>query len=98
MSDGWPTDLVNKLVNVKKEHLTIPRKGVVVAGLRLAIERLARGYRKLYARSRKLVLYAYVHPSNLASCRVLETNKFVKIDRMYSYDGELHQLWVRIIK
>ena len=98
MSDGWPIDLVNKVVHVKKEHLTIPRKGVVVKGLRLAINRLIRGYRKLYAKRRTLALYAFVHPSNVASCKVLDTNGFTKIERMYSYDGELHQLWVRIIK
>lgn len=97
MSDGWPRDLVNKMVVVKKEHLTIPRKRVVMEGLAMAITRLHREYHALYTKKRSLVLYGYVQPENVASCKVLESNGFAKTDRLYSYDGVPHQLWVRII-
>ncbi len=98
MSEGWPEEIMAKLTHVKKEHLSIPRKGVVVEGLRLAIRRLQRDYRKLYIQKRKLVLYGFVHPANIASAKVLEMNGFEKIARMYRYDSVLHNLWVRIIK
>lgn len=98
MSEGWPAEIVAKLIHVKKEHLTIPRKGVVVQGLKLALKRLQRGFEKVYRDQKYLVLYGFVLPDNIASQKVLEMNDFQKIERMYQYDSIPHQLWVRIIR
>lgn len=97
MSEGWPEELIAKAQHVKVGYLTKTRKGVIVEGLRLAILRLRRMYRKLYVRPRKLVLYAYVHPRNRASSIVLERNGFELYPRRYSYDGVGHRLWVKVV-
>ncbi len=96
MSEGWPDELVAKARHVSVGYLHRPRPRVVVEGLALAIARLTRSYRRLYVKKRKLVLYAFVHGRNLASRIVLERNGFVKQPRRYSYDGVLHQLWVKV--
>ncbi len=97
MSDGWPEEIVAKLKHVQREHLCMPRKGVVVEGLRLAIKRLRGSYRKLYSANRKLVLYGFVHPDNIASQKVLVANGFEQAKRSYKYDGVPHELWVRVV-
>ncbi len=97
MSEGWPSELVSKARHVTVSYLERKRKGVIVEGLRLAIARLARSYRRLYVRRRKLVLYGFVHGKNLASRIVLERNGFVKQAKRYSYDGVPHQLWVKVV-
>lgn len=96
MSEDWPKTLVSQVVHVHPKELQTPRKGVIVEGLRLAIGRLKRSYRRLYVRKRKLVLYAYVLPDNVASQKVLAKNGFGTEERSYSYDGLIHELWVRI--
>lgn len=97
MSEGWPEELVDKAQYVTVSYLERARKGVIVEGLRLAIARLARSYRRLYIKRRKLVLYGFVHGKNLASRIVLERNGFVKQAKRYSYDGVPHQLWVKVV-
>lgn len=97
MSEGWPDELIKQVKHVTVRYLAQERKGVIVQGLKLAISRLSRMYRKLYVYKRKLVLYAFVHRSNLASSKVLERNGFTKYNRKYSYDGTLHYLWVKVV-
>lgn len=97
MSEGWPKELVAKAQHVSVSYLERARKGVIVEGLRLAIARLARSYRRLYVKRRKLVLYGFVHGKNLASRIVLERNGFLRQTRKYSYDGVPHQLWVKVV-
>lgn len=97
MSTGWPKGLIKKTQYVTLRHLTKRRKGVIVEGLKMAISRLARMYRKLYVYKRKLVLYAFVHRTNLASNIVLERNGFTRQKKKYSYDGTLHNLWVKVV-
>jgi len=97
MSEGWPKALVAKVRHVTVSYLAKRRKGVIVAGLGLAIARLVRMYRRLYVYKRKLVLYAFVHRSNLASSKVLAHNGFTRLKRKYSYDGTLHFLWVKVV-
>jgi hypothetical protein len=97
MSDGWPDELVKQVKHVTVSYLAKERKGVIVQGLKLAISRLSRMYRKLYVYKRKLVLYAFVHRLNLASAKVLKYNGFVRMTRKYSYDGTLHYLWVKVV-
>ncbi len=96
LSAGWPKSLLTKVIHIHPAELHVPRKGVIVEGLRLAIGRLSRSYRKLYVQKRKLALYAYVLPDNLASQKVLVRNGFVKEARKYRYDGLVHDLWIRI--
>jgi len=97
MSEGWPKSLISKVIHVHPKELHAPRKGVIVEGLRLAIARLKRSYRRLYVNKRKLVIYAYVMPDNVPSQKVLLKNGFKIEERKYLYDGIEHNLWVRII-
>lgn len=97
LSHGWPMEILTTTMHVNHVDLHKPRKGVIVEGLRLAITRLARAYKKLYIRKHRLALYAYVLPDNIASQKVLQKNGFAKEDRQYSYDGLIHDLWVRVI-
>jgi hypothetical protein len=96
LSSGWPKALVTKVIHIHPSELEEPRKGVIVEGLRLAIGRLSREYRKLSLHKRHLALYAYVLPDNLASQKVLVRNRFVKETKQYRYDGLIHDLWIRI--
>ncbi len=97
LSEGWPEELVTKVIHIHPDELHRPRKGVIVEGLKRAILRLTRAYRKLYVHRRKLVLYAFVLPDNTASQKVLQKNGFKKEERQYRCDGLFHDLWVRII-
>lgn len=97
MSGGWPEDLLSKTVHVDHVELHAPRKGVIVEGLRLAIEKLSTEYQRLYSPEHKLVLYGYVLADNIASAKVLERNGFEVETKKYRYDGLLHDLWVKII-
>lgn len=97
LSDGWPRQLLKALVHTPVTELTRERKGVIVSGLAMSIERLSRRYRRRYVRKLNLVLYAYVLPDNVASQKVLLANDFVRIERMYKYERVLHQVWVRIV-
>jgi hypothetical protein len=97
MSESWPRELIMRTKYITKKALESPRKGVVVAGLGLAIRRLTREYRLLYKRQRKLALYGFVLPENIASAEVLRRNEFVKVERQYRYNGVKHDLWVRVI-
>lgn len=97
MSDGWPKELVAQAEHVTLKYLTKVRKGVIVEGLALAIARMKRRLRKLYVIPRKLVLYAFTHPQNVASQKVLLRNGFIRRKRKYSYRGSPHYLWVRVV-
>jgi hypothetical protein len=97
LSTGWPKQLLSALVYTPERELTKERKGVIVAGLSMSIERLSRRYRRRYVRKTNLVLYAYVLPENVASQKVLIANEFFKIERLYKYEKVLHQVWVRIV-
>ena len=96
LSEGWPEELFAKVIHVHPTELFAPRRGVIVEWLRLAIARLKRSYRKLYATPRTLVFYAFVLPDNFASQKVLLRNGFVKEERQYWCDGVQHELWVRV--
>lgn len=97
LSIDWPVEILAKTIHVDHSDLHSERKGVIVEGLRLAILRLKREYRKLYVKKRSLALYAYVLPDNIASQKVLQKNGFAKEERQYVYDGLTHDLWIRII-
>jgi hypothetical protein len=97
LSAGWPMEILTKTLHVNHIDLHTERKGVIVEGLRLAIARLNRAYKRLYVRKHYLALYAYVLPDNIASQKVLQKNGFAKEDRQYSYDGLIHDLWVRVL-
>lgn len=97
MSSEWPLELVAKAEHVTLKYLEKNRKGVIVEGLAKAILRLRRRMNLLYKRRHKLVVYAFTHPSNIASRKVLEKNKFERIRRKYSYDGVPHYLWVKVV-
>lgn len=97
MSRGWPVSLVEKIEHVTLGYLKKERKGVVVEGLRLAIGRLKRAMKRVYITPRKLVLYAYVHQSNIGSKKVLQYNGFKRVARKYSYEGTPHYVWVKVV-
>ena len=97
MSDGWSSDILSKIVHTNLNQLKTPRKGVIVEGLRLALEKISAEFRSLYPESHKLVIYGYVNPRNIASRIVLERNGFVKHSRQYKYDGVLNHVWVKIL-
>ncbi len=97
MSKDWPIALLEKMVHVRRRELLKPRKGVIVEGLRLAIGRVKRAYQKIYAVKRRLVFYAFTHPTNIASKKVLEKNGFVKEKRKYAYDSVPHYLWIKVV-
>ena len=97
LSTGWPEQLVSALVYTPVSELTKERKGVIVSGLAMSIERLSRRYRRRYVRRTNLVLYAYVLPENIPSQKVLLANGFNCVERMYKYEKVLHQVWVRIV-
>jgi len=97
ISEGWPAKLLNLTRHVTPEYLKTERKGVIVEGLRLAIDRLRREFRALYPKSKKLVFYAFVSHDNIPSQKVLDQNKFIKIERKYKYDGEMQDLWVKVV-
>jgi RimJ/RimL family protein N-acetyltransferase len=96
MSEAWPSALIDQAQHVSIHYLHRPRKGVIVEGLRLAVARLSRAYRKLYVAKRRLVLYAFTAPGNVASAKVLLYNGFKRQDRKYSYGGVPHYLWLKI--
>jgi hypothetical protein len=96
LSTGWTAKLLRNIKYVTPLDLCTERKGVIVEGLHLAIKRLESQFRALYA-TKKLAFYAFVSKDNIASSKVLELNKFVKIGRKYKYDGENQDLWTRII-
>ncbi|MBP9670698.1 GNAT family N-acetyltransferase [Candidatus Woesebacteria bacterium] len=98
LSGGWPKHILQKAKFVTPEYLLTERKGVIVEGLRMAILKLRREFRVLKGSKAKLVLYAFIDPSNIASSKVVEKNGFIQTDRKYSYDGDKVDLWVRIIK
>lgn len=97
MSEGWPSELIAKLIHSDHIELHKPRKGVIVEGLRLAINKVVSEYKLLYSSEHKLVLYGYVMPDNIASQIVLERNGFVKETRKYSYNKVMHDLWVKVV-
>lgn len=97
MSEGWSSDILSKIVHTNLDQLKTPRKGVIVEGLRLALEKISAEFRMLYPESHKLVVYGYVNPRNIASRIVLERNGFVKHNRQYKYDGVLNNVWVKIL-
>lgn len=97
MSEDWPSALLSKVQHVTPSYLHKPRRGVIVEGLRLAIGRISRAYRKLYVVKRRLVFYAFTSPRNVASARVLEYNGFVRQGRKYCYEGIPHYLWLKIV-
>lgn len=97
MSSGWPKALVKNLNHVTEIHLNTDRKGVIVSGLAMSIEKLSIDIAKLYGEAQKIALYAYVDPDNIGSAKVLERNKFEKYGKQYIYDGKLNDLWVKII-
>lgn len=97
MSSQWPKELVAKAEHVTLKYLERERRGVIVLGLSKAIVSLRRRLNLLYSRRPKLVIYAFTHPSNVASRKVLEKNKFERISRKYSYDGVPHYLWVKLV-
>lgn len=97
MSSGWPIGLLSQLSHTTKLHLHKDRKGVIVTGLSMALKKLARDFAKLFEKPKKLVIYGYIKPDNLASEKVLSRNGFVKYPRQYKYEGELHDLWIHKI-
>ncbi len=97
LSEGWPKKLLERVRYTPIPELHKPRKGVIVTGLKLAIERLKRRYMRRYSRTRPIVLYAFVLPDNIPSKKVLIENGFVNEARLYKYDRILHELWVRIV-
>ena len=97
LSNGWPAKILEKTRQVTPSYLQVERKGVIVEGLRIAILRLRRQFRTLYGLERKLVLYAFVDPSNISSSLVLQKNGFTRISRKYKYDGVPQNLWVRVV-
>lgn len=97
MSTGWPAKLLRQTKYVTKEYLHTERKGVIVEGLKLAIAKIQREFRVLFDSEKKLVLYAFVSPDNIASEKVLFQNQFELIPRKYKYDGVIQNLWVKVI-
>jgi RimJ/RimL family protein N-acetyltransferase len=97
MSDGWPAELLARTIHCDHRDLHTTRKGVIVEGLELSLDRLSHEYKVIYGGKRRLVIYGYVLPENIASQRVLEKNGFIKEKRQYKYDGILNDLWVKII-
>lgn len=97
MSEGWPSDILSKVVHTKPDHLSMPRKGVIVEGLKLALAKISTEFHMLYPESHKLVIYGYVNPRNIASQVVLARNGFEKYPRKYKYDGVLNNVWVKIL-
>lgn len=95
LSTGWPDELLLHTKHVRHKDLYMERKGVIVEGMRLALQRLRRGYQRLYNRVPHVVLYAFVLPGNYASQAVLTKNLFVKWPRLYKCNRVLHQVWVR---
>lgn len=97
MSEGWPDEILNKMVHTSLDELKSGRKGVVVIGLKLALEKLEHDYHRIFSPEHKLVVYGYVNPRNIASRKVLERNGFDKVKRQYRYAKAWHDLWVKII-
>ena len=97
MSEDWPDYILKKVVHTDHRELHRPRKGVIVEGLRLALSRVSREFKKIHPPEIKLAVYGYVLPSNVASAKVLEKNGFAKVQKQYSYSKVLHDLWVKII-
>lgn len=91
LSDNWPKHLMANIVHTPLHELNLPRKGVIVSGLDMAIKSLKRKLGK------RIALYAYVLPDNKASAIVLGRNSFEKVVRQYNYDKVVHDLWVKII-
>lgn len=97
MSTGWPTKLLSHTKYVTTEHLNTERKGVIVAGLRLALDKITHEFRVLYATRKRLVIYAFVSLDNVASEKVLIKNEFSLVSRKYKTSGVLQNLWVKVI-
>lgn len=97
MSSNWPLDLLAKVKYNTHLQLHKTRKGVIVAGLELALRKFKYQFRKVYGAKRKLVVYAYLTPDNLSSSKVLIRNGFNKYPRQYKYDGVMNDLWVKIV-
>jgi RimJ/RimL family protein N-acetyltransferase len=97
MSENWPKALLKKAVHVSLDHLQAERRGVIVEGLKLSLNRIGRMFRGLYLRKRMLVIYAYTDLNNLASQKVLEKNGFLRCSRLYKYDGLVNNLWIKIL-
>lgn len=93
LSVGWPSKLVDKVVYTPVSELYAERPGVIVEGLGLALTKLKADIGK----RRRVGIYAYVLPSNVASKKVLAANGFICEDRRYRYDRVLHELWVRVL-
>ena len=51
-------------------------------------------YQQISAPARKIIIFAYTDPSNLASEAVVEKNDFSKLEQQYRYDGEYNNLWI----
>lgn len=96
LSEGWPKKLLDKASYVKPRTLMSKRKGVIVSGLQMALRRLKVTNTRLTEGKKKLVIYAFTHPANVASEKVLLKNAFVKWSRQYSYFGVSHNLWVKV--
>lgn len=97
LENGWPAKLLTKTEHVTPRYLMIRRKGVIVEGLRLAINKLRREFRALYEKRKMLVLYGFVDPTNVASGMVMRRNRFTLVSQKYKYDGQVQDLWVRIV-
>jgi len=97
LEKGWPAKLLAKTEYVTPRYLMTKRKGVIVEGLRLAINKLRREFRALYDKRKKLVLYGFVDPTNVASGMVMRRNMFKLVSQKYKYDGQVQDLWVRIV-
>ena len=91
----WPENskFVKKRNNLEKEeHLEVG-----VSGVRQTLQHLREMEdiisKKGKAQPRKIIIYAYTDPDNIASEKVLAKNEFNKSDTQYEYDGVPNNMW-----
>ena len=96
LSVGWPKRLLQKVKHTSVKTLSQPRRGVIVHGLKQAMSRLQREHKEVHAEKR-LIVYGFVNPANIASSSVLVYNGFVKHTKQYKYDGILNDLYMKVL-
>lgn len=94
MSDGWSKRHLRSLRTVPLDFIRQPRRGVAVSGVKQSLALLRRQIKKL-SFPHPIVVYAYNHPTNLASAAVLRRNRLILTPTLHLYADEPHQLWYK---
>lgn len=94
MHSGWDQKTLKQFKSVPVNFVRQKRKGVIVSGLKQSLDYLARQESGNKV-PRKILVYAYTHPTNLASEHVLRANGFTLCDTQYIYDEDPSNLWYK---